>query len=299
MRTIVLNTNNLVQDGQNNKMVYKFPNSVVFKNNSIAVSSITMYYSWNSISASQNNNIFTYTWTAGGTTTTYTMTIPDGTYNVDDLNAFMQFQMIQNNTYLIDDTGTNVYYAELLLNVPRYAVELSTFLVPTTLPTGWSTPSGFPGLPTTTQNIVVSFPPFFNEIVGYVPGFTSDANVSNSFVPPLGSQYVSKLANGTISYVSTMAPNVQPNSSVYVAISNINNPYSIPSSIIYAIVPTVAVGSLIVERPPQLTWNKMIDGNYNQLTLSFLNQDYQQIQIKDPNMTLLLAIKDAEEYGGK
>ena len=83
------------------------------------------------------------------------------------------------------------------------------------------------------------------------------------------------------------------------ASSSSSSSSSITSSIIYAIVPTVAVGSLIVERPPQLTWNKMIDGNYNQLTLSFLNQDYQQIQIKDPNMTLLLAIKDAEEYGGK
>ena len=59
MIVIVLNQNNLVPDGQNNKLVYKFPNSVLFKNNSIAVSSVSMYYSWFNISSIYNNNKFT------------------------------------------------------------------------------------------------------------------------------------------------------------------------------------------------------------------------------------------------
>mgnify|MGYP003651963084 CR=1 FL=1 len=44
MRIIVFNSSNLIQDGQNNKLVYKFPNSVLFKDNYIAVSSVSMYY---------------------------------------------------------------------------------------------------------------------------------------------------------------------------------------------------------------------------------------------------------------
>ena len=76
MRVIVMNSSNLVQDGQNNKLIYKFPNSVVFKNNSIAVSSVSMYYSWFNISSALGNNTFTYSWTNGTTVTTYQVVIP-------------------------------------------------------------------------------------------------------------------------------------------------------------------------------------------------------------------------------
>ena len=46
MFIIVLNQTNIVPDGQNNKLVYRFSNSVVLKDKFIAVSSISMYYSW-------------------------------------------------------------------------------------------------------------------------------------------------------------------------------------------------------------------------------------------------------------
>ena len=88
-------------------------------------------------------------------------------------------------------------------------------------------------------------------------------------------------------------------SSIYFALSNINNPYSQPSSIIYSLVAQGAVGELIRERPPQFMWNKMIDGAYNQLTLTFLGTDLQPIVIQDPSMTILLTIKEGDEYGGK
>ena len=101
MRVIVLNSSNLVPDGQNNKLIYKFPNSVVFKNNSIAVSSVSMYYSWFNISEALMNNKFSYSWLEGTTTMTYEVVIPDGLYEIAQLNAYFQFVMISNNTYLI------------------------------------------------------------------------------------------------------------------------------------------------------------------------------------------------------
>lgn len=300
MRVIVLNSSNLVQDGQNNKLIYKFPNSVVFKNNSIAVSSVSMYYSWFNISHALMNNIFSYSWTEGSNPPiTYEVVIPDGLYEIAQLNAYLQFVMISNNTYLIDASGKYVYYAEIVLNPTRYAVQLNTYLFPTQadLPAGYTTPAGFV-FPANSFNPVVTFPANFSNIVGYTAGFASNNNVGNGFVPPT-SQYVSKASDGTISYLSTQAPNVQPNSSIYFSLSNINNPYSQPSSIIYSLVPQGVVGSLITERPPQFMWNKMIDGAYNQLVLTFLGTDLNPIVIQDPSMTILLTIKDPEEYGGK
>lgn len=293
MFTLVLNQNNLVQDGQNNKLVYKFPNSILFKDKFIAVSSIALYYSWYNISQSLSNNIFTYTWTAGTTTTTYTITIPDGLYEISDLNSFAQFTMIQNNTYYIQ--GSNfIYPFDFEVNANRYSIQLNTYLIPTTLPIGATLPIGFPGFPTTAQNTIITFPSAFSSIVGFTSGFVTSSNISNTYVPIPPKQ--SKLANGTISYLSTQAPQVQPNPSILFSLSNINNPYSQPSSIIYSLTPSVAIGEQINEKPPNFMWNKMIDGTYNELRLTLLgSSNLNPIPINDPAMTILLCIKDKSD----
>lgn len=298
MRIIALNATNVVPNGLNSTLVYKFPNSVFFKNTSIAVSTISLYYSWFNISASLGNNIIQYTWTSGVITTTYTITIPDGLYEINVLNALIQFNLIQAGQYLIDVNGDNVYYIEISVNPARYAIQLNTFLVPIALPATYVLPVGFAGFPTITRNQVVAFPSRFNEIVGYVAGFSSDSNIGNAFVPPVSS-YVSKLTNGTISYISTTSPNVQPNSSLYVSCSGINNPYSLPSSIIYSMSPSVAVGAIITEKPPNFCWNKLISGTYSELRVTFLGTNLQPIQLNDPQINILLAIKDDDELSIK
>jgi hypothetical protein len=46
-------------------------------------------------------------------------------------------------------------------------------------------------------------------------------------------------------------------------------------------------------------WNRLIDGTYNELRLSFLGTNLQPISVNDPNMTILLTIKDKEESFSK
>ena len=294
MRTLILNTTNIVQDGQNNKLVYKFPNSVQFKDNYIALSSASVYYSWFNISSTQGNNVFSYNWIDGaGVATTYTITIPDGLYEVSTLNALLQFNFIQNGHYLVDASGLNVYYAEIVVNPSRYAVEITTYLFPTALPTGWSNPASVP-FPPQSFNPIITIPAKLNQLLGFVAGFQTDQNLNNAFVPPV-SKYVAKLANGTISYISTSAPNIQPNSSLLFSISNIDNAYAQPTSIIYTLVPTVRPGEIINERPTNFIWNKLINGTYNEIRMTILGTDLQPITINDPSMTVVLVIKDKGE----
>ncbi len=288
MRTIVLNRSNLVQDGQNNKMIYNFPGSVDFKDSYIALSQVSMYYSWFNISERYNNNIIQYTWVVGATTTTYTIDIPDGLYEVSRLNEYLQFALIQNGHYLINSAGENVYYLEMIVNPSRYAVQLNTFLVPTSLPAGFTEPASWVGYATQTFNPQFILPTNINSILGYVENFTTNANTNNAYVPPANDDYVSKLANGTLSYISTSAPDIQPNSSILVSISGIDNKYANPTSVIYSIVPSVAIGALINEKPPQYAWNKLLPGTYNQLRLTILGTNLQPIQINDPAITFLL-----------
>jgi hypothetical protein len=297
MRTIILNQGNIVPDGQNNKLVYRFPNSVNLNDAYLAVSSVVMFYSWFNITSQYNNNVFSYNWINGaGVATTYTITVPNGLYEISTLNQLLQFTMIQNGHYLVDSAGNNVYYAEFLINAPRYAVQINTFLFPTALPVGYTNPAGV-AFPPQSFNPIITLPANINKIFGFVAGFATAQNLNNAFVPPT-SDYVSKLANGTLSYISTVAPQVQPNSSVLLNISNIDNYYAQPTGIIYTVVPNVAIGAIISEKPPQFAWNKMINGTYNELRMNILGTDLQPILINDPAMTFILVIAQKDEISG-
>jgi hypothetical protein len=294
MRTLIINSTNLIPDGQNNKLVYKFPNSVQFKDSYISLSQAQMYYSWFNISTEYQNNVIQYIWINNlGVQTTYTINIPNGLYEVSTLNQLLQFEFIANGHYLVNGSGQNVYYAELLINPSRYAVQINTFLVPTALPVGWTNPAGLL-FPPQTFNPSIILPANINKILGFVAGFTTDLNINNAFIPPV-SPYVDKLANGTLSYISTTAPNVQPNSCVIINISNIDNQYAQPTGTCYTIVPSVLIGEVINEKPVNYIWNKLIPGTYNEISIQLLGNDLRPIRIQDPSMTFVFVIKNSDE----
>jgi len=278
MRTIVFNQSNIVEGTNNTTLVYNFPNSVDLTGCEIAVSNINMYYSWDNINVNFSNNTFTYGWTNNlGVTNTFTVTIPNGIWNISDINAYLQFTFIANGHYLVNASGQNVYYAEFLVNPNRYAIQVNTFPVPTSLPAGWTNPAGLL-FPPSTFNPLLTFPAKFNEIIGYAAGF---ATVINTGV-------------GTIlSYLSSVAPQVQPNSNLLINLSNIDNKYANPSSVIYSIAPSVGIGELIIEKPPELNFNKLLAGTYNQLRLTFTAPSFTPVFIRDPNMTIIMCIRDA------
>lgn len=296
MRTIVMNTNNVVKDGQNNKLVYNFPNSVKFDKTYLSVASVSMYYSWFNITSALNNNTFTFSWTVGVTTTPYTFTLPDGLYEVATINQYFQWYCIQNGWFLIAPSGQNVYFAEFVINESQYKVDINTFYVPTALPSGYTEPTtaaGYPanfaGYPTATTSPTITI----TVGLGAILGFTTTA-----------SQTIGGLAGGVafasaVVAQSVSSPNLQPNSSVLISSSMIDNPYTSPTSIIYSITPSVAVGEIISEKPPSFMWNKLIDGVYNQLRITLLGTDLAPLKIQDGAITIILALADEDEVKTK
>jgi hypothetical protein len=288
MRTIVLNSNNVVQNGQNNTLVYSFPGAgAKIENSYVAVASVSMYYSWFNISSTYGNNILQYTWTVGGVSTTYNVgtngVIPDGLYEVSTLNQLLQYTMIANGHYLVNSaTGQNVYFAELLVNDARYRIQVNTFAVPTALPAGYTAPSAFAGYPTVTTSPAVYIPSGMGTILGFPGGYNITSNTG-------GTNFQS------YSQISTGVPNIQPNSSVLVSVDKVDNPYASPTSVIYSITPSVAVGSIIADKPPQLLWNKLINGQYSQLRIVLLGTDLRPLQIQDGAITIILAIAEETE----
>ena len=192
--------------------------------------------------------------------------------------------MIQNGHYLIDNAGLNVYYAEMLISTNRYAVNINTFPVPIALPATFTAPvantaagyAAFPGFPTTTFNPSITLPANFNKIVGYTAGFVTPQN------------------NGVgtnLSFFSSVAPAVNPNPSLFLSCSNINNIYSSPSGLIYSITPSVAIGEIIREQPPEYAYS-ILTGTTSQLTFTLRGTNQSIVNILDPLMNLTFVIKE-------
>ena len=289
MRQIVVNRNNLTNEGTgNNKFVYRFPNSVVFKDSYIALSQASMYYSWFNISSTLQNNTFSITLSAGVFTT---ITLPDGQYEISDINAYIQQTMVENNFYMIDADGNYIYWLEMEVNATRYAVQFNCFEVPAVLPTGYTSPHAFSGIAFYPQ---FKIPASFNLIVGYVEDFTTP-ETTNDFIQTYGTgtAYAKSLDN-TFSFISTVSPDVQPNANCLVSISNIDNIYASPNSIIYAITPQTGLGGLIQDKPSNYAWNKLLNGTYNQIRIELVGNNNDPLVMNDSNITLLFVIK---EYG--
>ena len=297
--TLVLNSTNIVPDGYNNKLVYNFPNSVSFPNHEIAIQSINMYYSWENINGSSlNNNTFWFRFpTADGVYTQIAIVIPDGLYEISSINSYLQWVCIGYGWYLTNSSGVNIYFAEFVINPSNYAVQLNTYPVLTLVSAqalSYIIPTGYPNLTASNNLPQVSMFDFnlgsssatrFIDIVGFPATFISPITTTN--------------ATGNYSFVSPIAPQVQPNPILYLAVSNIENKYASPSSIIGTVTPSVAFGDLITEVPPQFAYNKLLSGTYNGIRLSLLGSNGGQIPILDPNITIVLVIRDKADSGLK
>lgn len=280
---IIFTRSNIVPNSNNTTLLYKFPNTVSFPNHEVALSSLAMFYAWRNIDlALYGNNILTYTWeNAANVQTTYTINIPNGLYEIADINSYCQYVMIANGHYLVNASGQNVYYFNFVVNPNLYAIQLNTYQFPTALPVGFTNPAAVV-FPVQTFKPQVATPTAFNDIIGFASTFISARD--------LGTAYPN-----TDSYTSTTSPQVQPAPTLIVNTSNINNIYSNPSTCIYAVTPTVAIGEQIVERPPEFSWNKLTSGTYSEIRLQLTTPTGQLVPILDPQITIILAIR---EIGG-
>ena len=290
---IVFAPNSVIQDGQNNKLVFKFPGSIALKNHSVAVSSLNLYYSWRNISAYHGNNTFSITIFPGVNAQIFDLVFPDGSYSITDINSYFQYFCIQNGLYMLDATGGYVYFAAFALNRTRYAIEIQTFSVnPLSPPVGYTLPTNFPAGGTSyAWNAVLSFPSSFNQIIGYEPGFSTDSNLSlqASGTTPNGGTAAS---DSTIAYLSSVAPQIQPNPVVLVSMTGVANKYSL-APVIYSFTSGGAVvGGLNSERPSSLDYIQLVPGIYSELRITLLGSDFLPLQMQDPNISIMLLLKE-------
>jgi hypothetical protein len=296
MKTIILNSSNIVPDGTNSKFQYIFPQGgYTFKDDLIAVNSISQYFSTFNISTTYQNNSFSYIWIDG---TTNAVSIPDGYYSVAQLNAFLQSVFYANKHYLTTSAGQIVYLLELVINQSRYAVSLNTYLISTAIATAnsWTIASGATWvLPTNSilPYLVVPSTNNFGKLIGFASGQFPAGTIAG--VPPAQTQTPSFAVSQSI--LSTIAPQITPYSSFLVFCSLVNNRSVIPSQLIYSYTPTGAVFGSLQEYNTQseLAWNTIQDGMYTQFIVEFKDQLGNAITFQDPNTLITLITKNKVE----
>lgn len=296
MKTLILNSSNVVQGSNNASFVYTFPNGgYVFKDDYIAVQELSQYFSAFNITSNYNNKSFSYIWIDG---TTWVVNIPDSFLQIVDINAYMQSVMVANNHYLIDGAGDYIYLLEMVVNQAQYAVQVNSYLLSVAIATAnsWVRPASATWVIPTNPilpYIVIPSTNNFGLLIGFAPGQFPAGTITGT--PPAQIQTPSYAISQSI--LSTLAPQVTPYSSFLVFCSLVNNKAVIPNQLIFSYTPTNATfGALQSYKPnAELAWNKVEDGTYNQFTIEFRDQLGRPVYFRDPNTLITLITKNKYE----
>jgi hypothetical protein len=272
-QTISLNSSNLDDNGFNNKYSVQFPSGFsVDENTAIAVSQVSLFFSWFNISSILGNNRLDLIFPTSTTPTTITLTIPDGYYSVSTLNEYLQTIMIANNLYMTDSNGNNVYYLEVITNPTYYSVDFNFYTIPTTTPTGYT--SYFATLPVLATTPQITIP---------IGGFSTYSGITAGTYPAT--------TTASTSQGSTNTPQVDNVQSIILSCDAIDNRLSSRPTLLYSFPINATFGGLITSNPNEYVWMSPRTGTLPRLTIEFLDQSYNKINLKDTNVLISLVVK--------
>ena len=275
---IILNQSNVVNDGWNNKLQYNFPaGSIKCRGSSIALSTINMFNSWFNITSALSNNSYSIIYPTSTGTTTYVVTMPDGYYDFDQLNAYLQNYLVVNNLYLVNSSGQYVYYVQFEVNPTAYGLQLNCLPLPTSLPSGYTNPGSMTFPATTLVPQIVVPATNFSTLVGFTAGTYPPAPQTTLY-----------------SVTSNIAPEINPISSVIVLCSIVENRCNTNPTVLSVFSQAVSngFGNLIQIQNQFPLWIPIRDASYSTFQVSFVDQNYNPIKILDPAITIMLVLKD-------
>jgi len=266
MSSIIINANNITNTTTNSTFQVDFDRSINLNDKHISLTSASLYFSWRNITT--QNNKFSYTWIDD---IEYSVELPIGLYEISDIKAYFQFVMSQNNHVMTNtETGSTIYFIDFVVSNTAYSIDILTYPVPASLPTGYTSSITFIG---TEKNPRLTLPAGMNAIFGYVEDFTTDAGSS------------------ILTFNSSLAPNVSPDNSVLIVCDQVLNEFS-NLGILYALSPSVGIGSLIVDKPAYPIYSKLRNGSYNHLTFRILSsKTFRPIELIDPEINFIFSIE--------
>ncbi len=239
----------------------------------VSVGQAFVYNAWANISSNFNNNTFQLTIPTSGASVIVTLTIPDGGYNISDLNNYLQFWLISNGYYLTNTaTGLNTYYAAFELSPTSYSVQFITYPLPTSLPAGFTSGGMTFPLAVNQHYQLTVLPNAFRDLIGFNSG-TYPAVPTNV---------------GTQTKVSDYTPNVATVSVVQMRLSCCNSPFSDNNQLLHTFASGgVPFGALI---NASATYDQRVpcSGSHRDLVLTLTDQLGRPLLLLDKNIIIKL-----------
>lgn len=273
---LIITKNNLVA-GSTNTYRYNFSSNVDMGNIDIGLGSASIWFSWRNIKSTKSNNQFQIIHPATGlSNVTLTLTIPDGGYDINDLNNFLRYYLV-NNGYYIQNNSTNeqVVYAKFQVNPSTYTIEFISYPLPTSLPSGFTAGSAitFPS-PTRAPQLTVT-QTNFGKVIGFALG---------TF--PSTQQTVLNTSS------STLVPEVSDVTNVVLTLDSAMNPFAPNSKVIHSISPAgYSYASLIKSEPAEVSWVPQQSGWRQSITIQLVNQNLVPIEQYDTDVTIKLLLR--------
>ena len=286
MKTIILNSLNIVPNSNNTRLRYKFLGGGIKleEDHEFCLTALNIFYSWFNFNQQlYNNTVFSYTWIDGSVNT---VTIQNSNLNITDLNAFFRSVMVSNTHYMETAGGDQVFFLEIQLNTSLYAVQVNALTVPTTAQAttlGYTLPSGATwSLPVSavTPQFTVPSTNNFGLVIGFAPG-----------------TYPSSPSATNFSKTSDFSPQVSPVNSILVTLNIVNNDVANPDTLLYTFTfGGYGFGEVIAVQPPEFSWIQAKTGYYTELEVEFRDQNLNQIAIQDPQMTVILGLRRRRDF---
>ena len=269
-----------------NTIIVPFSIAQQFSRSEAALVDLYLYYSWYNISAQFGNNIFQYEFPTASGYVTFTVTIPDGFYSIDELSDFFQQVQITNGTYLFltaDPSETPITYLSWGSNSVYYRTTLFSNPVPDAGNATYSAPSNYPGggRSATVQDASLIILPTVAPAGSDTPGqysFSKTLGFSPGTYPPTGT-------TTTYSVNGQFAPFIESTNTVNVAVSFVNNGgITTNPTILQTFSPTVGFGDQIVVQQRFPVYLPIADGTYQFITIQLQDENYLPLNIQDPHI---------------
>ena len=211
-----------------------------------------------------------------------TLSLTDGNYTISQLNTALQNYMISQNQYLTQtSTSSKVFYINLGTSSTSYAYQFTLTPIPSSLPSGYTAPTGFPYSSNGYTSIIYIIPTTnygFGQLIGFNSGY-----------------YPSTLQT-TTQIVSGTAVATNPVTSLIIRCNLISNDISNQTDILDVIpIANSIFDTDIIYLPSFEKWITLKNGVYSDFFIYIQDQNFNTIQALDPNSTFSLLIKNGKK----
>jgi hypothetical protein len=275
------------------QLIYTLPTSQRFADMEVALMKASFYNSFKNVTTAMvtsATNIITLTFpnftSAGTVYSPLTVNIPlaAGFYAISDINNAIWNYCTLNNLFMVNTvTKQNVYFTYISANATTYQTEIDTFLVPTSAEAttlGWTNPG---------TAFALSAGSVF-----YAPTVT----IPSSFSVLLGLGPLTTPATSTSTWTGTptvtlggSAPAINTISSIIVRCNLICSFIGNPTDQLDILPITSQYGAIDQYTASSPIFTPVTNGLYQQIVLSFMDQNLNPLTFYDPELTFALQLR--------